>query len=318
MRAIPDALKVQPFTPAQALKLGVPKYVLKGSRFTRVHPGVWRWHELELSHGHQIRAAQLALPADARMTGITRIQATGLDFGPRLPVRFVVPRDHHIALDGIFLHRTKRLPPTDVVGVSPYGAFVAYCALARVIDAIKVGDWLLTQCHMTLEELGAFVIDQPWRSGAHEAAWLLPHLSLGSRSLKESETSALLRFSGLPAPDLNAPVELLSGLVIHGDLVYRQFGLIIEYEGVHHQTDRTQYLLDLDRYSQFRRSGLEYCQVTTEMLRRPQRLVRHIHSLLVAGGYQGRPPVFCELWPLLWHSVSRAAGPKPQPARAVA
>src|SRR3712207_8523885 len=48
--------------------------------------------------------------------------------------------DHHLAIDGVFLHRTKRLPPVDGHGVCVEAAYVAYCARARVLDAIKVGD----------------------------------------------------------------------------------------------------------------------------------------------------------------------------------
>ena len=114
----------------------------------RVHPRVWR-RDHELSQQDEITAAQLAMPFDAHLTGITRLQTLGLDFGPRYPIRFVVARDHHIALDRIFLHRTKLFPPRDDVGVTVPAAFIAYCALARVIDAIKVGDWLLHHGHMT-------------------------------------------------------------------------------------------------------------------------------------------------------------------------
>ena len=41
------------------------------------------------------------------------------------------------------------MPPTDDVGVTLAAAFIFDCAKARVIDAIKVGDWLLHHEHMT-------------------------------------------------------------------------------------------------------------------------------------------------------------------------
>ena len=59
-----------------------------------------------------VEAARLALPANAHLTGISRIQACGLDSGPRLPVRFVIEGELHLAFDNVFLHRTKKLPPS--------------------------------------------------------------------------------------------------------------------------------------------------------------------------------------------------------------
>ena len=121
-------------------------------------------------------AATLALPDRAKLTGISRIQQLGLDFGPRTPIRFVIRGDHHLALDGIFLHRTKRLPPYEDNGVTPAAAFIAYCSLARVVDAIKVGDWLLRRGHLTVESVRALALRELWRAGAQEAVWILEYL----------------------------------------------------------------------------------------------------------------------------------------------
>ncbi len=135
-------------------------------------------------------AALLALPERVHLTGISRIQALGLDYGPKLPVRCVVQGPLHLAFDNVFLHRTKRLPPVDEVGVTPAAAFVFYCARARVIDAIKVGDWLLHDDHMTQHELINLATTELWRPGAHEALWIVNHLDQRSASLKESELRA--------------------------------------------------------------------------------------------------------------------------------
>jgi hypothetical protein len=192
MREIPPELRRAPFTREQALARGVSKSMLQGKRFVRIHPGVWRHVDHAMLHEDWIEAARLALPPRARTTGLTRLQQLGLDFGPRLPVRYVVEGDHHLAIEGIFLHRTKLMPPTDDVGATPTAAFVACCAHVRVIDAIQIGDWLLHRGHMTLDSLRDFIVMQPWRRGVNEAAWVMEHLDRDSRSLKESETRALI------------------------------------------------------------------------------------------------------------------------------
>lgn len=160
--------------------------MLQGKRFVRIHPGVWRHVDHEMTHEDWIEAARLALPSTARTTGLTRLQQLGLDFGPRLPVRYVIQGDHHLAFDGIFLHRTKLMPPTGEVGATPTAAFVACCAHLRLIDAIQIGDWLLHRGHMTSQSR--------WRtsssrspggaeSARHRGSWVTWTATLGpSRS----------------------------------------------------------------------------------------------------------------------------------------
>jgi hypothetical protein len=261
-----------------------------------------------MTNRDHVVAASLALPDDAKLTGISRIQQLGLDFGPLRPIRFVVARDLHLALDGVFLHRTVRLPPLDDVGVAPLAAYVSYCSRARVIDAIKVGDWLLQQGHMDWGDLRAFAMDQQWRDGADEAIWVADHLDGDSRSLGESETRSLLWFSGLPRPEVNVGASAPDDVARIGDLVYREWGVIVEYEGGHHQEDREQYVWDIDRYASLRREHVPYVQVTKEKLRTPRRLVGEVYRELVTQGYDGPPPDFGEDWRQLFSRLTVVVG----------
>jgi hypothetical protein len=304
MRDVPPELLNGPFTRAVAIATGATPRMLRGRRFVRVHPRVWRHRDHVMTPDDHVLAAALALPPDARTTGITRIQQLGLDFGPRTPVRFVVSRDLHLDLDGVFLHRTSRMPPLDAVGVAPVAAFVSYCSLARTVDAIKVGDWLLHELHMEWDELHQFALDNLWRDGADEALWILGFLDGDSRSLRESETRALLHFAGLPVPEVNTGAVAPDDATRIADLVYRRWGVVVEYEGAHHQADRAQYVKDIDRYASLRRDAVPYVQVTKEKLARPRRLVLEVHDVLVAHGYDGTPPEFGEQWRQLFARVA--------------
>jgi hypothetical protein len=306
---IPPELLAGPFTVERARELGLPRGVLV-RRFLRLHPRVWCHPQHVPSHDDRVLAATLALPDRAKLTGISRIQQLGLDYGPRSPVRFVIRGDHHLALDGIFVHRTTRLPPYDDHGTIPPAAFIAYCSLARVIDAIKVGDWLLRHGHMTIESLRALALRELWRAGAQEAIWILEHLDVRSRSLPEPETRAVLAFAGLPRPELNVALDDGPEPQVIVDLRYRKWGLVVEYEGAQHQEDRAQYVLDLGRYSWMRRHDVPYVQVTKEKLRHPRTLAGDIYASLVVLGYDGPPPTFGERWSLLFGTVSRALGPR--------
>lgn len=299
-----------PFDRAQGRALGITSRMLQGPRFERVHPRVWKPAGHVMTDRDWLHAAQLALPDSARITGITRLQELGLDYGPRRPFRFVIDRDVHRVVDGVFLHRTKRMPPLDEVGVCVEAAYLSYCSLTRVLDAIKVGDWLLHRGQMDLRRLEAMAVAEPWRAGAQEVMWVLPHLEPGSRSLKESETRAVLEFGGLPRPETNVELGLDEDVRVLGDLVYRPWRVAVEYEGMHHQTDRDQYSADIDRYALFRAHGVSYVQVTTEKLDRPRTLVLQVHDELRRAGYDGPPPRFGERWGLLFGSLYVAVGPR--------
>ena len=308
MHAIPPQLKQGPFTRTGAAGAGVTSRMLQGRRFVRLHQGVWRVADHEMTEDDWLTAARLALPPTAHLTGLTRLQALGLDFGPRRPIRFVVQGDLHLELDGVFLHRTKRLPPTDEVGVTVAAAYLSYCAHARVIDAIKVGDWLLRRGHTTADEIHALALSGLWRHGADEALWILDHLDGRSRSLMESELRPILTFAGLSKPDVNVAVPVGEDVTLIGDLVYRSWRTVVEYEGSHHQEDRQQYNADLDRYALFRSADQQYVQVTKERIARPKILVGEVYRTLLKGGYDGPPPTFETQWQLLFRSVSIAVG----------
>lgn len=309
MKPIPPTLLSRPFTRDEARELGVTDRMLNGRRFVRVMPRVYRHRDLAMTPELLVEAARLALPDRALLTGLTRLQLLGLDFGPREPVRFVVEGDLHLAGEGIFLHRTKKLPPTDGEGATPAAAFIAYCRRARVNDAVKVGDWLLHHGHMTSSELRDLAIAQLWRDGAHEALWVLDHLDGDSRSLPESEMRALLAFAGLPAGEANREV-VLDGVTVIGDLVLGQWRTFIEYEGQQHQRERGLYLSDIDRYALLRRHRLHYVQVTKEKLARPRSFVGDVHRELVAAGYDGEPPTFGQQWHQLFTRITDVLGPR--------
>lgn len=172
MRPIPAVLTAGPFTRAQALDLGVTRSMLVTRRFERLHHAVYRIAGSPITHDERLAAARLALPRFAQLTGISRIQELGLQYGPRLPLHFVVEGDLHLDLEGVFLHRTRSLAPLVDGSMSAEGAFIAYCSLARVIDAIKVGDWLLHEGHMDLGRLIEMAEAHRWRAGADEALYV--------------------------------------------------------------------------------------------------------------------------------------------------
>lgn len=290
--AIPRELTLGPFTSTRARELGISEKVLRGSRFTRLLPRVWVFVGHLMTHLDWIVAAELALPDRAQCSHVTRIQRLGLKHGPPTPLHFTIAGDHHLELPDVFLHRTEVLPPLDESGVAPAAAFIGLAASARLIDIIRVGDWLLHHRHMTTNEVVEVARRDMWRPGARQALAVVRHLDGRSRSLPESETRSVLVFAGLPVPEVNRELAADGRVVAIGDLVYLLWRLVVEYEGSHHHLDRRQWTGDIDRYSWFRENDLRYVQVTKEKLARPRALVSEVYRHLLVGGYDGAAPTF--------------------------
>lgn len=272
---------------------------LQGRELRRLHNGVWVWAGHEMTHADAIEAARLAVPGRARISHLTRVQQLGLDHGPLHPIHLSIVGDHHLDLDGVFLHRTEVMPPCDHVGVSGAAAFVGYAATARVIDLIVVGDWLLHRAHMTSAGLVELAWRDRWRPGARQALWVARYLDGEARSPGESETRVFLQFSGLPRPEVN--VRLADDPhAPTSDLWLPEWMLALEYEGTQHFVDPEQVRRDIGRYAWMRSRDIEYLQVTSAMRARPRALVLTAHALLVERGYRGRAPQFGPAWDLLF------------------
>jgi hypothetical protein len=304
MHIVPDEFRARPFHRGEGLAAGITRSVLQGPQFVRIHESVYRHRDHEMSFDDDVEAARLAMPGSARTTSLTRIRQAGLAYGDRSLLHFVVQGDHHLAVPGIFLHRTVLMPPCDDVGVTVTAAFVAYCSEGRVLDVIKVGSILMHRDQLDLAELEAMFREQRWRRGCREAEWVLPYLDGRCRSLPEAELFALIMWSGLPLPEINEPLDIGGGEVLTPDFWWSPWQRIAEYEGSQHQEDREQYVTDIDRYAAFRRLGAGYVQITKETMRTPRIAIGRIFSALVEGGYDGPVPTFGEQWRMLFRPLS--------------
>lgn len=288
--AVPEVLRQGPFHVTEAHRAGISHHRLRGSSYRRLFPRVWVWTGHSMTEACWWRAALLHAPPDAVFTGATALQQLGLDLGPHLPIEMVVPRDLHRDVSDLVLHRTDRLPPHADRVVCAEAVFVEVCRWFPLLDAVAAGDWLLARGLMSIESVHRFCHTDSWRAGVDDARHVARLLDARSRSVPESRTRLRFWAAGLPAPEVNAPVLLDGRVVAVADWLWRAFLLAAEYEGGHHQTDRSQYLKDIDRYGLFRRIGLDYVQVTSEDS--ATSTVLAVYRRLVAAGYEGAPPTF--------------------------
>jgi very-short-patch-repair endonuclease len=84
------------------------------------------------------------------------------------------------------------------------------------------------------------------------------------------------------------------------DLVFRELGILIEYEGNQHRTDRWQWNIDIGRYEDFTVDGYVVIRVTGAAMRRPREVVCRVDAALRSHGYRGPAPRFSPEWCLLF------------------
>lgn len=304
-RPLPAELRNRPFSRAEALAAGITPRMLQHRRIVEVFPSVYRLEILELTDAQWIDAAQLALPSDARLSHTTRLRRLGLEIGDLKPMHFTVARDLHLAIDDIFLHRTVRMPACDDQGVAIASAFIGSASMVTLLDLVTIGDWLLHRGLLDVGIVSHLARRDPWRPGSEAALGVLSELDARSRSVKESESRMILSRCGLPVPEVNGDIVEEGEFVGCGDLVFRRWKLVVEYEGRQHAFSIKQFRTDIDRYGRFRRHDWAYLQVTAEHLANPRVFALRVYDELVRRGYDGPPPVFGSEWLALFEPAQR-------------
>lgn len=298
--AIPPALRTVPFTTARARAEGFPEQVLLGRRFRRLFRGVWICADVELTLNVRLRAARLVLPADAVVSHTTALALLGVNSAPDSPLHFSTNTNLRCRHDGIVLHRRQgQLHPNVVDGVPVVGpdrALVDSATLLGHRDLVRAGDTLIRLGHTTPERLRQYA-DNRHLDGVLRARRAARDVRAGVDAVTETDTRLLLRFARLPEPEVNGWIVNGAGIAIaRGDLVYRAYRVIVEYDGWHHERDARQRQKDHLRRERLEAAGWTVIVITVEDMKNPMGIVRRVHAALVASGYAGPTPVMSTTW----------------------
>ncbi|SFR73766.1 hypothetical protein SAMN05428970_1602 [Agromyces sp. CF514] len=180
---------------------------------------------------------------------------------------------------GVTGHTTRTAVPIRVVhGLPVVPPAIVWCQLAASLrreDLVAVGDALVTgrregrnraSALATFDDLRGAV--RIWGSGrgARNLAWALFRVRVGAESRPESLTRLLLVEHHLPEPIANDPTSVRAGLVLHPDLKWERWRIVLEYEGDGHRTSRSQWQRDIRRQRDFEAAGWAVIRVTSHDL----------------------------------------------------
>ncbi|WP_208856875.1 hypothetical protein [Rathayibacter oskolensis] len=119
---------------------------------------------------------------------------------------------------------------------------------------------------------------------------LLEALHLASTraaSRRETWLRSLLHEAGLPAPEVNAEIWDGGVLIAVGDLVFRRWKVLAEYDGGQHRTDDAQFARDRERSLRLQLAGWIIVVVRAEGLGRGRsRTVSEVKQALSAHGWR--------------------------------
>lgn len=129
----------------------------------------------------------------------------------------------------------------------------------------------------TIDDLRA-AIDSGRRVGITRLREAIELIREDSWSPRESLVRVALVTHGLPEPELNVDIFDAFGRFLGCvDMVYRKQRVIVEYHGTIHSG---QYAKDVERIAALRAAGWTVIEVTADLLRRPEELVRRVRAAL--------------------------------------
>lgn len=297
---IPDALADRPFTTAEALERGVSARMLAGSRFVRLHHGVWRLAGTEPTPRVLAEAALLAAPAGSVLSHLTALDWLLDPDNLHAPVQLSVHGTLRGRIDGVTVHRRRHPIAARLVrGLpcpGPERTFVDCAVQLGLRRLVGAGDQLVRRGWTTVERLIEYA-DEHHLDGvvrAREAARLVrPRVD----SVRETDVRLLIVSAGLPEPETN--VDLLDEAgrwVARGDLVLARWRVVVEHDGWVHERDAVQRQKDHLRRERIQAAGWTLVVVTVADFRRPVSVVTRVHAALAARGYRGPRPTFGALW----------------------
>ncbi len=178
-------------------------------------------------------------------------------------------------------------PVTSVDGIARTSPYWTWCQLAGVLDLdalVAAGDATLAfHGDDTTAALARTVRAFGRRRGAALAREALDLLRPRVDSPRETRLRLLLVRAGLPEPETNLDIRSATrGFVARCDLVYREFRIVVEYEGEVHES-LARYDRDITRYNDLSALGWIAIRVTRKMS--ADEVVRRTRSALLSRGW---------------------------------
>lgn len=173
--------------------------------------------------------------------------------------------------------------------IDPISAWFQLATELTPLELVIMGDDLVRRQRpaTTIEDLRARVHRFRGRRGRQKILAAFSHVRPRSESPRETEVRLTLVAAGLPEPEVNPEIKDSRGrFLAYGDLVFREFKVMVEYEGQHHRTDADQYFRDISRRNRLVAEGWIVIQISKHQWRNQRRVIAEIRAALQSRGWQ--------------------------------
>jgi very-short-patch-repair endonuclease len=240
--SVPPALRVGPFTRAEASGVGVNRRQLQGAGYRRLGSGIYRWVGLKESPQLMLTAVARRLPAGAAFSGRSAAWLHGLDVAPCDPIEVTIPDPsgggrragvsvRRTALDRDEIVRRRGLPTT-----SALRTVVDLGGRDPLTEGVVAADMFLHAGLVSVAALRAYVAEHPRAKGIARLRRVVGLAEPKAESAMETRLRMLLVLAGLPRPEVQVSIHDDQGRVLgRPDLLYRLQRLAIEYDGGNHR-----------------------------------------------------------------------------------
>lgn len=210
-------------------------------------------HVVAISHGSAARLHGLPLPR--RLERDELLHVCRLDSGRAPRGRGIRGHRWQLGVGAKELHLLVAPSSGEALPVGLLSPIATAATLAHSLscaDLVAVLDALVMDCERseaaTLLERGLSLVHR--RPGAAKFARAVPLVRTGVRSRAETLLRLLLRDARLPEPTVAQPVTTPNGL-LHPDLQWADFGVVLEYEGEEHRVSKRRFRRDIHRFDAF-------------------------------------------------------------------
>ncbi|MEC5151509.1 DUF559 domain-containing protein [Cryobacterium sp. GrIS_2_6] len=298
-RPLPPRLRETAFTTAEGADAGLSPGRLRRSDLEHPFRGIHASPDALRTIESRIQAYAKRMSANAFFSHVTAAQIHGLPLPQRLGHSMTL---HVCTADAAARHGSRRvighhsadrgLEVVEVRGVRTTSAVYTWCQLSTLLDLdelIILGDALVRRRApvAALDQLRRAALRYAGHRGAKKLREALQWVRPGTASARETELRLLLVRAGLPEPELNVEIVDRNGIKIAtGDLVYREYRVLVEYDGEQHRTDEEQYHWDVDRLDRLMEEGWRVIRINKSHVRkRPASTIRKVRVALNSRGW---------------------------------
>lgn len=229
---------------------------------------------------HATAAIIYGLSVPRRMQEEAELHVCALNSGRAPRSTGVVGHKSKLTADDVRVHAGLRVPGVEHV----------LCQLAAsltVEELVIAGDSCVRRTNplSSPSRLRATAESARNRPGAGVLRSALERVRIDTDSAMETVLRLALVDGGLPEPVVNRPIQVGSGVELHGDLVYVEKRVVVEYDGDHHRTEQRQYDLDVDRIWALEASGWRVIRVNrSHLANRASLAVARVRAALAERG----------------------------------